>query len=213
MNKNVLRGLYLITDPNLMGEDLIAKSQQAISAGINILQYRNKQASKKQQEQQALELAALCKKNNVLFIVNDNVELAIMVNADGVHLGQKDTQIKKARERLGKDKIIGITCNNKIELAQTAQQQGADYVAFGCFFNSKTKVSAPTAELSLIAEACKSITIPIVAIGGITLSSAALLLKEGADMLAVIHAVFGQKDISNAARQFIEIIDSPRESV
>lgn len=208
MNKDSLRGLYVITDPELMGEDFIAKSQQAISAGINILQYRNKLASTKQQEQEALELSTLCKKNNVLFIVNDNVELAKKVNADGVHLGQKDTHIQKAREQLGKNKIIGITCNNKIELAKTAQQQGADYVAFGRFFNSKTKASAPQADLSLIAAACKSITIPIVVIGGITLSSAALLLKEGADMLAVIHAIFGQKDISNAARQFIEIIDS-----
>lgn len=209
MNKNSLHGLYVITDPKLMGTELISKTQQAISAGINILQYRNKLASIKQQEQEALELATLCKKNNVLFIVNDNVELARKVNADGVHLGQKDTHIQQAREQLGENKIIGVTCNNQIELAQEAQAQGADYVAFGRFFNSETKPSAPQAELSLINEARKSITIPIVAIGGINLNSASLLLKEGADMLAVIHAVFGQSDISNATRQFNEIIDSP----
>lgn len=209
MNKNSLHGLYVITDPKLMGTELISKTQQAISAGINILQYRNKLASIKQQELEALELAALCKKNNVLFIVNDNVELAKKVNADGVHLGQKDTHIQIARKQIGKDKIIGVTCNNQIELAHEAQAQGADYIAFGRFFNSETKSSAPQAELSLINEARKSITIPIVAIGGITLNSASLLLKEGADMLAVIHAVFGQKDISNVIRQFNEIIDSP----
>lgn len=208
-----LKGLYAITDPKLMGSDLISKAEQAILGGINILQYRNKIASETQQEQEAQELAKLCKKNNVLFIINDNVELALKVNADGIHLGQKDTHFTQAREQLGEDKIIGVTCNNKIELAQTAQQQGADYVAFGRFFSSETKPSAPPAEISLLNEARKKINIPIVAIGGITQETAPLLLKEGADILAVIHSIFGQENITNTTRQFIKIISSPKESV
>jgi len=208
-----LQGLYAITDPELMGSNLVSKTEQAILGGINILQYRNKIAPHKQQEHEAHTLAELCKKNNVLFIINDNVELAIKVNADGVHLGQKDTSIQQARKLLGENKIIGVTCNNQIELAQVAQAQGADYVAFGRFFNSLTKPSAPQAELSLLREADKLITIPVVAIGGITPEFAPLLLKEGADMLAVIHAIFAQKDILNTTSQFVELFNSPNATV
>lgn len=196
-----------------MDLDLIEKTEQAILGGINILQYRNKTAPLEQQEQEANTLARLCDKHDVIFIINDNVELAIKVNADGVHLGQKDTQLQQARKLLGKNKIIGVTCNNQIEFAQTAQKQGADYVAFGRFFNSLTKPTAPHAELSLLNEARKKITLPIVAIGGITHESAPLLINQGADMLAVIQGIFGQKDIFNATRQFVEIIDSLKGSI
>ena len=210
MNKKNLKGLYAITDPSLLRDELIYKVEQAIVAGINILQYRNKTTSIEQQEQEALALATLCKKNNVLFLINDNIELAVKVHADGVHLGQSDTKLQQARKILGENKIIGITCHNKIELAIEAQEKGADYVAFGRFFNSETKPSAPAAELSLLSEAAKVITLPIVAIGGITPESAPLLLQKGADMLAVIHGIFGQKNILKATQQFVKIIDSPK---
>lgn len=210
MNKHEksLRGIYAITDPKLMETQLISMTEQAIIGGINILQYRNKTATLKQQEKEAATLASLCKKNNVIFIVNDDVELAIKVNADGVHLGQKDTQIKQARKQLGINKIIGITCNNQLELAQTAQQHGADYVAFGRFFNSQTKPSAPQANLSLLSEAKDVIQIPIVAIGGITHESAPQLLNQGVAMLAVIQSIFGQEHILDATRQFVEIFNT-----
>lgn len=211
--KNILKGLYAITDPELMGADLVAKAEQAILGGINILQYRNKTMPLKQQEQEALSLSKLCHQHGITFIINDNIELAIKVNADGVHLGQKDTQFQAARKRLGENKIIGVTCNNQIEFALTAQEQGADYVAFGRFYNSKTKPSAPHAEISLLTEARKQITVPIVAIGGITPESAPSLLNEGVDMLAVIQSIFGQTDILNATRQFVEIIDSRKASL
>jgi len=210
MSKDNLRGLYAITDPELMGDNLIHKAQCAIEGGINILQYRNKTAPLEQQESEANALSALCKKNNVLFIINDNVELAIKVNADGVHLGQKDADIKQARQQLGKNKIIGITCHNKIELAQQAQKHGADYVAFGRFFTSLSKPSAPAADISIIKEAKKSINIPIVAIGGITHQFAPSLLNEGADILAVIQGLFGQEDILDSTQKFVKIIDSPK---
>lgn len=210
MSKDNLHGLYAITDPELMGDDLIHKVQLAIEGGINILQYRNKTATLEQQESEAKSLATLCHNNNVLFIINDDVELAIKVNANGVHLGQKDAGIKQARQQLGKNKIIGITCHNKIELARQAQEHGADYIAFGRFFTSLTKPNAPQADLPLLTEARKVITIPIVAIGGITHESASSLLQEGADMLAVIQGLFGQDDILEATQQFVKIIDSPK---
>lgn len=213
-NKNkILKGLYAITDAKLMGDDIIPKARQAILAGINILQYRNKTAPIEKQEQEALLLAQLCKEHNVIFIINDNIELAIRVHADGVHLGQQDTQLLPARKKLGKNKIIGITCNNQLKFAQQAQEQGADYVAFGRFFASSTKPSAPHAELSLLAEAQKHITIPIAAIGGITPSRAPILLEQNVDMLAVIDGIFGQRDIVSATREFIDLIhakDDPK---
>lgn len=205
MNNKALHGLYAITDPDLMSGDLMTMTEQAIHAGISILQYRNKTASLQQQEQEASELACLCQKNNVLFLINDDVDLAVKVNADGVHLGQKDGSIKHARALLGENKIIGITCHNQIELAQIAEQQGADYVAFGRFFTSKTKPNAMPADLSILTSAKKTLSIPIVAIGGITADNAAIVLQHGADMLAVIHGVFGRKDVLTATRQFIDI--------
>ena len=205
-----LSGLYAITDPKLMQNDFIAKATQAIHAGINILQYRNKIAPIAQQEQEAFELSKLCKNNNVLFLINDNIDLAIKVNADGVHLGQSDTNLQQARKLLGGEKIIGMTCHNKIELAENAINDGADYVAFGRFFNSETKPSASAADISLLAEARKKFNAPIAAIGGITPEYAPSLLNEGVDMLAVIHGIFGQEDIPKATQQFIEIFDSPK---
>lgn len=211
MNKK-LKGLYAITDATLMGDNLLSMTEQAIRGGISLLQYRNKAAPMAQQEQEALKISTLCKKNNVLFLINDNIELAIKVNADGVHLGQSDTNVQQAREQLG-DKIIGITCHNDIQLAQLAQQQGADYVAFGRFYSSQTKPSASPAELSILSEAKKSLTIPIAAIGGITVETAAILLNQGADMLAVVQGIFAQNDIFAVSQQFVEIIDSPKQWV
>lgn len=206
----MLKGLYAITDPKLMGDDLVIKAEQAILGGIQILQYRNKTASKEQQEQEALVLSKLCNKHNVVFIINDNAELAKKVNADGVHLGQKDGSLQQARKLLGDNKIIGVTCHNQIELAQAAQKQGADYVAFGRFFTSLTKPSSPQADIALLNKVKNSISIPVVAIGGITLETAPILLKEGIDMLAVIHGIFGQNDIFKITQQFVKIIDSPK---
>lgn len=212
-NFEFLHGIYAITDAKLMGPNLIDMVEQSILGGIHILQYRNKTADIEQQEKEAQLLSQLCKKRKILFLVNDDIELAIKVDADGVHLGQNDTLIKEARNSLGKNKIIGITCHNKIELAQKAQNDGADYVAFGRFYPSKTKPNATQANLSLISSARKLISIPIVAIGGITPDCAPSLLKEGAHMLAIVHGIFGQHDILHATRQFVKIyntIDTPK---
>lgn len=213
MNNKKLSGLYAITDPELMANDLVAKTEQAILGGINILQYRNKTASYEQQEKEANELAQLCRKHDVIFLINDNIELAIKTNADGVHIGQQDTRLEQARKKLGSGKIIGVTCHNQLSLAKQAEKQGADYVAFGRFFPSLTKPSAPAAELSLLKQAKQEISIPICAIGGITHELAPQVLKQGVDMLAVINGIFGQDDILNTCHDFVRIINSPATPV
>lgn len=198
-----LSGLYAITDPNLMQDKILQKAEQAILGGISILQYRNKTASATQQLKEAKELALLCKKHNVLFIINDNIELALQVDADGLHLGQSDTPLLEARKQLPADKIIGVSCNNKIELALTAQKHGADYIAFGRFFSSQTKPEAPQAELALLQQAHNKIIIPIVAIGGITPEAAPALMKQGVNMIAAINGIFAQHDVYLATQSYV----------
>lgn len=208
MSKNKLRGIYAITDPLLSAQELMPKVEAAIAGGISILQYRNKTAPDTQKFSEAQQLAALCKTHDVTFIVNDNIELALAVDAAGVHIGQLDSAIAIARNKLGHDKIIGVSCNNRLEYALTAQQQGADYIAFGRFYPSQTKPNAPQAALNLLAEARQQITLPITAIGGITAENASPLVQAGADMLAVIQGIFAQPDVYQATRQLAEIFAS-----
>ena len=202
MKNKDLQGLYVITDPQLCKDNLFEKVEQAIRGGAQLVQYRNKQASAQQQLEEATTLKQLCQQHQRLFIINDDAELAANIDADGVHLGQSDTSLPQARKILGEDKIIGISCNNQMQWAISAQQAGADYVAFGRFFTSQTKPQAPQAELELLTQAREQLEIPVVAIGGITPETAGNLISAGADMLAVIHAVFSQSDIAAAAHQF-----------
>ncbi len=200
-----LHGVYAITDPVLCGEYLIDKVLAAIQGGIRILQYRNKQASRATQLEEARKLLSLCQQHGVLFIVNDDVALASKVNADGVHLGQQDRTLLEARQQLGNEKIIGISCNNRFDYALTAQQEGANYIAFGRFYSSMTKPQAPQAETGLLQRAEHELQIPVVAIGGISPDNGRNLIKAGADMLAVIHGIFGQADVQLAAQRYAEL--------
>ena len=215
MNKPELRGLYCITEPALSQQSphgLETMVQQAIEGGARIIQYRDKHADRDQQTEMADRLCRLCQKQGVVFLINDDPQLARAVNADGVHLGQSDTGLREAREMLGEHKIIGITCHASLELALQAQQQGADYVAFGRFFPSHTKPQASPAPLALLPEARAALQIPIAAIGGIDLTNAPPLLAAGVDMLAVIHAVFAQADIRHAAADFAQLFTTPQGS-
>lgn len=200
-----LHGVYAITDPVLCGDDLIDKVRAAIEGGIRILQYRNKQASPARQHEEAATLSSLCRQHDVLFIINDDVDLASAIDADGVHLGQKDRALNEARQHLGQNKIIGISCNNRFDYALAAQQEGADYIAFGRFFSSQTKPQAPQAEIELLQRGKKELHVPMVAIGGITPNNGKQLIEAGADMLAVIHGIFGQADVRLAAQQYAEL--------
>ena len=200
-----LHGVYAITDPVLCGEHLVDKVLAAIQGGIRILQYRNKQASLAAQFEEATKLSSLCQQHDVLFIINDDVDLASEVNADGVHLGQQDHVLLEARQQLGNEKIIGISCNNRFDYAQTAQQEGGDYIAFGRFFPSMTKPQAPQSEIGLLQRAESELQIPVVAIGGISPDNGRSLIEAGADMLAVIHGIFGQADVRLAAQRYAEL--------
>jgi thiamine-phosphate pyrophosphorylase len=200
-----LHGIYAITDPVLCGAQLYEKVLAAIEGGIRVLQYRNKQGSRDLQREETSQLLSLCQQHDVLFIINDDIELAEEINADGVHLGQQDRTLNHARQRLGNHKIIGISCNNRFEYALRAQQQSADYVAFGRFFPSQTKPQAPQAELELLHRAHIELQLPVVAIGGITPSNGRQLIEAGADMLAVIHGIFAQPDVRLATRRYVEL--------
>ena len=200
-----IQGIYAITDPLLLPDNIIYDQvSKAIDAGISVLQYRNKIAAYAIQQQQAEKLNELCRKNQVLFIINDSIKLAKYVCADGIHLGKEDNNISYARSELGRDSIIGLSCYNQLQRAVDAQQQGADYVAFGRFFPSKTKPQAIAADLELLIQAKQKLSIPIVAIGGITIENAASLINAGADSIAVINGIFGQTDIFNAVQGLVK---------
>ncbi|MGV6808898.1 MAG: thiamine phosphate synthase [bacterium] len=199
-----LSGLYGITDGS-QGDVLFSKVQQAIRGGLRILQYRDKSQDHDRRLQEALHLRELCCQNNVLFIINDDIVLAQRVFADGVHLGQNDRTIQQARLLLGADTIIGVSCYNQLALAQTAEKSGADYVAFGACFPSKTKPQAPVVELSTLHAAKQQLRIPVCAIGGITLDNAAQLVKQQIDMLAVIQGLFASEAIAQRAQHFQQL--------
>lgn len=201
--RNLLTGLYAITDASINDPEITIQCvKQALAGGARCIQFRDKSDNHEQRLQTSIALRELTKQANALFIINDNVELAKAVKADGVHLGQDDTELGKAREQLGQDSLIGISCYNQFELAKKAADQGADYVAFGSFFSSPTKPNAVKADIQLLQRAKRELVIPIVAIGGITIENAGSLVEAGADMLAVIDGLFGQTDIEATARQF-----------
>ena len=211
-NKNdKLKGLYVVTDRPMCLERSMSVDKivaLAIGGGARIIQYRNKQSPHAVRLYEAEQLAKLCRKLDAILLINDDIDIAIEVGADGVHLGQQDTSLAEARSRLRQDKIIGITCHNDIELARQAQAGGADYVAFGRFFPSISKPSAPAASVDTLRQANQELSIPICAIGGITLNNAPELIKNGADMLAVVNAVFGAWKVTQAAKAFTQLFNT-----
>lgn len=198
--------IYGITDSQLMpGEQLLIKAEQALKAGIGCLQYREKSASPVDKKSRGERLLALCQRYNTPLIINDDLELALAINADGVHLGQNDGSLIDARKKLGVDKILGATCHASLELAQQAQDAGADYLAFGRFFVSTTKPNAPPAPLELIRQAKARFQRPIVVIGGIGPDNAPEVFAQGADMIAVVNSLFGQVPPDQALRELHQI--------
>ncbi len=206
MGRTVPRGLYAITDSNLIPSDqLIEAVALAIQGGAMMIQYRNKGGDASQRQWEAQDLVNLCRPLGVPLIINDDVQLAQLVRAHGVHLGKEDPHIAEARAALGPHAIIGVSCYNELERAIAAEQAGADYVAFGSFFLSSTKPQAVRTELALLREAKQRLQIPVVAIGGITADNGAPLIEAGADLLAVINDVFGQSDIRAAAERIARL--------
>jgi thiamine-phosphate pyrophosphorylase len=206
MESKFRRGLYAIADTSLIPrERLDAAAEAALAGGAVMLQYRDKSDDRVRRLSEARMLAARCRAHGALFIVNDDVELAAESGANGVHLGRDDPAIETARARLGPDAIIGVSCYNELERARHAQARGADYVAFGRFFPSRTKPAAVPASPELLKQALAALRVPIVAIGGITPENGEALIAAGADSLAVIDGVFGQPDVRAAAARYAKL--------
>lgn len=200
-----IKGLYAITPDELDTAKLLHKVRLVLQGGARVLQYRNKLADEELRLVQATALRELTREFCAIFIVNDDAKLAQHVDADGVHIGGDDGSVAAARDLLGANKLIGVSCYNRLELARQAVKDGADYVAFGAFFASSVKPEAVVASVDLLRQARCEIALPIVAIGGITLGNGARLLVAGAQALAVISAVFSARDIVQTAREFSEL--------
>ena len=201
-----LHGLYAITDGPR--DDLLDVCAAALSGGAAILQYRDKTTAPPRRLQEARALQALCASRRVPLIVNDDIELALAVGAAGVHIGEDDASIAQARARLGTGAIIGVSCYDSLERARQFAAAGADYLAFGAFFPSPTKPHARVATPRVLREA-KSLGPPLVAIGGINADNARALIDAGADMLALISALFGARDVRAAARDVADLFAAP----
>jgi len=200
-NASPLHGLYAITDPLLLpGDQLLAGVEAALRGGARFIQYRDKTASAATKYEQARALRPLCRRYGAYLIINDDVALALAVDADGVHLGQHDGRLAAARAALP-GKLLGVTCHASLELAAAAATC-ADYLAFGRFFASATKPSAPPCELATLTAARARFALPLLAIGGVTPDNGGQLRAAGASLLAAIHGVFGGQDIEAAARRY-----------
>lgn len=198
-----LRGLYVITDDRRQGPAALVRAvSAALAGGARLVQYRDKSGDADRRLAEARALVALCRDRRVPFLVNDDVALAAAVAADGVHLGRDDPDIATARRRLGDARLIGVSCYDRFDRAQRAAAAGADYVAFGRFFPSPTKPRAVVADAGLLRRARAELAVPVVAIGGISPENGGALVRAGADMLAVVSAVFAAADVAGAARAF-----------
>lgn len=197
-----LAGLYALT-PDLDDTDLLlARVGAAIAGGATAIQYRHKRAAAALRLEQARSLRQLCAARGVTFIVNDDADLALAVNAAGVHLGRDDMSVAAARSRLGSHAIIGMSCYDSLDRAADAVRDGADYIAFGSFFPSTVKPDAVRATPALLTAAKARWNMPVVAIGGITATRTPALIAAGADAVAVISALFAAPDVGAAAREF-----------
>lgn len=200
-----INGLYAVTPNELDTKLLVAKVEAALKGGVRLVQYRNKAAGKTLLLRQATALLAACRTYGVPLVINDHLDLCARIDADGVHLGATDCKPGPVRRLLGKDKLIGVSCYNQFALAQAAELDGADYVAFGACFTSETKPNAVNAPLSLFAQAKQQLAVPVVGIGGINLDNAAQVKTAGADAIAVVSTLFDAKDITTLTQQFNSI--------
>ncbi len=207
VSRKFVHGLYAITPNCANTSDLLRRARLALNGGANVLQYRNKSATAALRQEQATVLRALTREFGIPLVVNDDVNLARQVDADGVHLGRSDSSVKAARMELGSDKIIGVSCYNRLSLAREAIAAGADYLAFGAFFLSGAKPDAAKADAELLHQASAEFDVPLVAIGGITVLNGATLVNAGADALAVITALFDAADIQAAAQDFSKLFN------
>jgi len=200
-----LRGLCAVTLDDLLLPRLSALVKAALDGGAPFVQYRNKIAPRPLRRAQAAEMLRICRAAGARLIINDDVWLAVEIGADGAHLGRGDApggSLLAAREALGPKRILGVSCYNDLALGEEAVNAGADYLAFGSMFPSRTKPGAVRASLELLGEARRRFGLPVAAIGGITLDNAPQLIDAGADMLAVVSDLFDAMDIKTRAEAY-----------
>jgi thiamine-phosphate pyrophosphorylase len=208
-----MRGLYAIASTDYIpSAQLVARVALAIAGGAVMVQYRDKSDDHGRRLWEANDLAMLCRSQRVPFIINDDIALARGCQADGVHLGRDDANLGEARAQLGPRAILGASCYDSIERAQAAVAEGADYIAFGSFFPSRTKPDAVHASLELLHVARDMFKLPITAIGGITAQNGGHLVNAGAQLLAVSHAVFAAPAPDAAARELSDLFTTASSS-
>ena len=206
-DRNCLR-LYAVTDRSWLGDEtLYTQVEKALKGGATMIQIREKELDEAHFEQEAREIQQLCKSYKVPLIINDNVALAKRIHADGVHIGQSDMQLANAREILGNDKIIGVTAKT-VEQAKEAEASGADYLGSGAVFGSSTKTDAKPMDHALLQRICESVSIPVVAIGGITSGNAVRLSGRGIAGIAVVSGIFANPDIEAETRHLLELVNN-----
>ena len=198
--------LYAVTDSAwLDGKTLAQEVEAAIEGGATFVQLREKTLNEEDFYKEAVEIQEICRKHGVPFVVNDNVDIALKMNADGVHVGQSDMEAGDVRAKLGPDKIIGVSCKT-VEQALLAQSRGADYLGVGAMFHTGTKKDATEVTFEALKAICEAVDIPVVAIGGISAENAAQLKGTGIDGIAVVSAIFAKKDCKAAAENLRVIL-------
>lgn len=200
-----LRGLYAIADRDtLPGASFRDALEAALAGGARLIQYRDKSADRARREREARAVVAACRRAGARAIVNDDVDLALAVGADGVHLGADDADPAAVREHIGRHRLVGVSCYDRLELAHAARAAGADYVAFGRMYPSTTKPGGPRPALELLGRARRETGLAVCAIGGITAERAPELIAAGADLLAVIGDLFDRADVRARARAYAD---------
>ena len=201
-----LRGLYVITDTHLIPRERFVETvEAAVRGGATMVQLREKETPPEEVKRLGREVLAVTRRYGALLIVNDHPAVAQEIGADGVHVGRDDPPVAEARAMLGPEAIIGASCYGAIERAVTAEQAGADYVAFGTPFPSPTKSKRTDISLGIFREAKARVQVPVVAIGGITFANAHQVIEAGADGIAVVSGVFGAPDVEAAAHALAQL--------
>lgn len=201
--------LYAVTDSRWLkdGERLYNQVEEALKGGATFVQLREKKLDAEHFFEEAVEIKELCRKYHVPFVINDNVDIALKIDADGVHVGQEDMEAGSVREKLGPDKIIGVSAHT-VEEALLAEKRGADYLGVGAVFPTGSKDDASVLDADTVREIVKAVKIPVIAIGGISMENVGKLKGYGLDGVAVISAIFGQEHIVEATAKLKEAVGS-----
>lgn len=198
--------LYAVTDRRWLGKETLAKQvEKALKGGVTFVQLREKEMDRDDFLKEAVEIKALCEKYGVPLVINDDVDIALRANADGVHVGQKDMSPDQVRKILGKDKIVGVSART-VQQAMDAEKKGADYIGAGAVFSTGSKNDAVEINYDTLKDICSSVDIPVIAIGGVTADNVRKLSGSGICGIAAISAVFGQKDIEKASSELKKIV-------